>query len=307
MTVSRRDLLTAGAGLSISLAIGARHAVAQTGELIERSIPSSGELIPVVGIGARNYRSDWDEIATYRATLETFARLGGRLIDSAPAYGDSEAILGRLVDELGLRDELFLASKVNSRGRAAGIQSVENSLRELRADPIDLMQVHSLVDVDTQLPMLFELKAEGRIRYVGISVWLPNQQRELVEIIARGAPLDFIQVDYALDSRGADERLLPLAADSGIAVLVNLPFGRGRLFDETDGEPLPDWAADIDCSSWAQVFLKYVVSHPAVTCAIPGTTKDFHAVDNLGAARGRLPDSAMRRMMEQYIDELTGD
>ncbi len=299
-------MLGAGAGLGAAAIAGLRP-LAQPNDLIERTIPSTGELLPVIGLGARNFRSRWGDLEMYRAAIRSFTDLGGRLIDSAPSYGDSERLLATLVDELGLRDRVFLASKIADHGTHDGNVSFENSLRALRADSIDLMQIQDLGNVDAQLATLYEMKAEGRVRHVGISVWLPNEQTQLIEIVERGEPLDFIQVDYAMDNRRADARLLPLAADNGIAVLVNLPFGRGRLFAETDDEPLPDWAADIDCDSWAQVFLKYVVSHPAVTCVIPGMTKETHVAENMGAARGRLPDAAMRRMMEQYIDEVVDD
>ena len=307
MPVTRRQLLGAGASLGVAAAAGLRPSQAQLNALIEKTIPSTGESIPVVGLGARNFRSRWGDLETYRSAFRTFTNLGGKLVDSAPSYGDSERLIGTLVNEFGARDNVFLASKVEDRDNADAIESVGNSLRELRVDAIDLMQVQNLSGVDTQLSTLFDMRAEGQVRYVGISVWLPNEQTQLIQIIERGEPLDFIQVDYAMDNRRADARLLPLAADNGIAVLVNLPFGRGRLFAEIDDEPLPDWAADIDCASWAQVFLKFVVSHSAVTCVLPGTTKDYHVIDNLGAARGRLPDTAMRRMMEQYIDELIDD
>ncbi|MGI9258235.1 MAG: aldo/keto reductase [Gammaproteobacteria bacterium] len=307
MSLTRRQLLSAGTGLGIASAAGLRPSLAQESALIEKTIPSTGESIPVVGLGARNFRTRWGDVETYRAAIRAFTDLGGKLIDSAPAYDDSEGLIGRLVEELGVRDDVFLASKVDSQSSDDAIVSVENSLRALRADAIDLMQVQNLADVDAQLSALRGMKTDGKFRYIGVSVWLPNEQTQLIEIIERGEPLDFIQVDYAMDSRRADARLLPLAADNGIAILANLPFGRGRLFAEIDDEPLPDWAADIDCDSWAQVFLKFVVSNPSVTCVIPGTTDADHVVDNLGAARGRLPDAAMRRMMEQYIDELIDD
>ena len=307
MPVTRRKILSAGAGLSVSAVAGLRPALAQDKPLIEKTIPSTGESLPVIGIGARNFRSRWGDFESYLAAIQSFANLGGKLIDSAPAFGDSERLIGRIVEELSITDDVFLASKVDSQNSADVITSVENSLRAMQSDPIDLMQIRNLDEIDSQLSMLFDMKEEGRLRHVGIAVWLPNEQTQLIDIIERGVLLDFIQVDYAMDNRRADSRLLPLAADNDIAVIVNLPFGRGRLFAEIDDEPLPDWAADIDCDSWAQVFLKFVVSHPAVTCAIPGTTKDYHVVDNLNAARGRLPDAAMRRTMEQYIDELIDD
>jgi aryl-alcohol dehydrogenase-like predicted oxidoreductase len=205
--------------------------------------------------------------------------------------------------EFGFRDDLFLATKVDRNGKEAGVQRMEDSLRKLGTKKIDLMQVHNLRDWETQLPTLREWKAAGRIRYVGVTTSFSRQHPALVEVM-RKEKLDFIQVDYALDNRAAAERILPLARDRGMAVLINLPFGRGRLFRAVGNRPLPDWASEIDCASWAQLFLKYVVSHPAVTCAIPGTTKPGHMTDNLGAARGRLPDADLRKRMEAFADAL---
>jgi aryl-alcohol dehydrogenase-like predicted oxidoreductase len=232
-----------------------------------------------------------------------FVAEGATVIDTAPAYGASEELIGELVEELGIRDRVFLATKVGADGREAGMEMIENSFRRLRVSQIDLLAVHSLRDYQTQLPALKALKEEGRIRYLGITTSRGGQNDEL-EGIMRREPLDFVQVTYAVDDRDPDRTLLPLAADRGIAVMINLAFGRGRLFEAVQGTPLPEWTSEFDCGSWAQFFLKYVVSHPAVTCAIPGMSRVEHLMDNLGAARGRLPDSAQRRMMEQFIDGL---
>jgi len=212
-------------------------------------------------------------------------------------------VVGELVGELGVRASLFLATKVGATGREAGLQEIEASFRRLRTSRVDLIAVHNLRDTATQLRTLRELKQAGRIRYVGITTSFPRQYPDF-ERTMRAETLDFIQVDYALDSRAAASTILSLAADRGMAVMINLPFGRGRLFQGVQGKALPPWASNFDCASWAQFFLKYIVSHPAVTCAIPGTATVEHIVDNLGASRGRLPEPAMRRRMESVIDQL---
>lgn len=204
---------------------------------------------------------------------------------------------------MGVRASLFLATKVGATGRQVGIEQVEASFRRLRTSRVDLVAVHNLRDTATQLQTLRELKQAGRIGYVGITTSFPGQYPEF-ERTMRTETLDFVQVDYALDSRRAAATILPLAADRGMAVMINLPFGRGRLFRAVQGRALPPWASDFDCASWAQFFLKYIVSHPAVTCCVPGTAKVEHLLDNLGAAQGRLPDAAARRRMEDFIDRL---
>jgi aryl-alcohol dehydrogenase-like predicted oxidoreductase len=186
-------------------------------------------------------------------------------------------------------------------GRQEGITQIEQSFKKFRTNKMDLIAVHNLRDTDTQLGTLREMKQAGRIRYVGITTSFDNQYGEFEQVMKKES-LDFIQVDYALDNRDAGERIIPLAADRGMAVMINLPFGRGRLFNAVQGKKLPEWANEIDCQSWAQFFLKYIVSHPAITCAVPGMARPEYVVDNLGAARGRLPDAAMRRRMEQFID-----
>jgi aryl-alcohol dehydrogenase-like predicted oxidoreductase len=229
--------------------------------------------------------------------------LGGTVIDSSPTYGTAEAVVGDLVDELKIRDSLFVATKVSTSGRQTGIDQIQQSFKRLRTAKIDLIAVHNLRDTKTQLQTLRELKQAGRIRYIGITTSFENQYPEFEQTM-KAESLDFIQVDYALDNRNADERILPLAADRETAAMINLPFGRGRLFNAVQGKKLPEWAAEFDCKTWAQFFLKYIVSHPAVTCAVPGMAKAEYVVDNLGAARGRLPDTAMRGRMEKFIDGL---
>lgn len=272
--------------------------------VITKKIPSSGEPIPVVGLGTRNFRAGpGDDRGPFRETLRAFVAGGGRVIDTAPSYGNSESVLGALLTELDLHGKVFLATKVDRPGAEAGVARMEASLQALEHPKVDLMQVHNLTDAATQLATLRDWKAQGRIRYLGVTTSFDGQYADL-EALMRRETLDFVQLDYALDERQVADRLLPLAQDRGMAVLVNLPFGRGRLFQKVGDRPLPDWAAEFECRSWAQLFLKYVVSHPAVTCAIPGMTKAAHVTDNLGAAAGRLPDGPARRRMEQWLDGL---
>ena len=306
MQLSRRELLKAGIGVGASVFLPPAGLLAQAAPLIQRKIPSTGESLPIVGIGtARRYEAVTTEAerAPLREVLRRFKEMGGKVIDTAPSYGTAEMVAGDLVAELAIRDSLFLATKVGAHGRTAGIEQLEQSFTRLRAPTIDLIAVHNLRDTRTQLRTLRQWKQAGRIRYVGITTSSERQYPEFEQTM-KAEVLDFLQVDYALDHRKADQRILPLAADRGMAVMINLPFGRGRLFQAVQGQTLPPWAGEFDCASWAQFFLKYIVSHPAVTCAVPGIAKVEYLVDNLGAARGRLPDAAMRRRMEGFIDGL---
>jgi len=306
MYVTRRELFKVGIGSGAALLLSSGRLGAQPGPLIERAIPSSGERLPVIGVGtARRWEKATApaEMAPLLDVLRQFAERGGKVIDTAPSYGGAEAVVGELVGELGVRASLFLATKVGATGREAGLQEIEASFRRLRTSRVDLIAVHNLRDTATQLRTLRELKQAGRIRYVGITTSFPRQYPDF-ERTMRAETLDFIQVDYALDSRAAASTILPLAADRGMAVMINLPFGRGRLFQGVQGKALPPWASNFDCASWAQFFLKYIVSHPAVTCCVPGTAKVEYLLDNLGAAQGRLPDAATRRRMEEFIDRL---
>ena len=308
MNIHRRTVIKAGVGLGAAMFIPGGGLFAQAQTLIQKKIPSSGETIPIIGIGtARRYediKNDADQVPL-RETLRQFQALGGKVIDSSPSYGTAEAVVGELTDGLKVRDSLFLATKVSLRniGRAEGIAQIEQSFKKLRTNKIDLIAVHNLRDTDTQLRTLRDMKQAGRIRYVGITTSFDNQYVEFEQVIKKET-LDFIQVDYALDNRDAGDRIIPLAGDRGSAVMVNLPFGRGRLFKAVQGKKLPEWASEFDCQSWPQFFLKYIVSHPAITCAVPGMARTEYVVDNLGAARGRLPDGATRRKMEQFIDNV---
>ena len=307
MDLSRRSFLKAGVGIGAAwMGLPCTSLRAQSASLLQKKIPSSGESIPIIGLGtARRYEEvkTQAEKTPLRETLLKFKEVGLKVIDSSPSYGTAEAVVGEIVGDLKIRDALFLATKVSLRelGREAGIKQIENSFKLLRTNKIDLIAVHNLRDTQTQLRTLREMKQAGRIRYVGITTSFDNQYGEFEQTMKKET-LDFVQVDYALDNRDAAERILPLAAERGIAVMINLPFGRGRLFNAVQNKKLPDWASEFDCVSWAQFFLKYIVSHPAVTCAVPGMAKAEYVIDNVGAARGRLPDAAMRRRMENFID-----
>ena len=303
MKINRREFLKSAAAAAFSTSAG-RSLGAQL-PLKVTTIPSSGQQVPSVGIGCRNYRGslDSEEMRLFRETFSTFHMLGGKVIDTSPNYGNSEEIIGKIMKEQGIRHDLWVATKVDQSSEEDGIERMTNSFKLLGGDSFELMQVHNLRGTDTQLRTMQEWKEQGRFRHIGITT-SNDRQYEDMERVINGHDLDFIQVDYSLGNRNAGERLLPLAIDRGIAVLINLPFGRGRLFSAVGNRPLPDWAGEIDAESWAQVFLKYVMSHPANPIPIPGTTKPHHARDNLDAARGRLPDLTIRQEMEKFIDPL---
>lgn len=307
MDLGRRRFIKTSMTTGAALLCAPQAVFAQSGPLIQKKIPSSGETIPIVGLGtARRYEAVKSEAekVPLRETIAKFKELGLKVIDSSSSYGTAEAVVGELVEDLRIRDTLFLATKVslrNAKGREAGLAIIDQSFKRFRTNKIDLIAVHNLLDTQTQLATLRELKQAGRIRYVGVTTSFDNQYGDFEQMMKKET-LDFIQVDYALDNRDAGERLIPLAADRGMAVMINLPFGRGRLFNAVQNKKLPGWASELDCASWAQFFLKYIVSHPAVTCAVPGMAKAEYVVDNAGAARGRLPDAAMRKRMEQFID-----
>jgi aryl-alcohol dehydrogenase-like predicted oxidoreductase len=304
MSLTRRTFVQLGMAAAVSGK--SRLAASEKQPVITRAIPSSGEKLPVIGLGTNRFGvTAAADVAARREVLRRMPELGGTVVDTAPAYGKSEEVIGQLLSELKNRDRLWLATKVTAPGGGAaeGRKMLDQSFRRLRTERIQLVQVHSLDGVKEMLPVLREHKKAGRLSYVGVTTSRDNQYDELLAVMRR-EPLDFIQVDYSISDRNAADKILPLAADRGTAVLVNLPLGRGNALGKVKGRPLPDWAAQIDATSFAQVFLKYVVSHPAVTVAIPGTTKAEHLEDNLGAARGRLPDAAMRRTIEKFFDAL---
>jgi aryl-alcohol dehydrogenase-like predicted oxidoreductase len=305
MKMTRREIIRLGAGAGITALGGLSPLLASEEPLLKTGIPSSGQQVPAVGLGTVRFRGDpgSPEMQRYGETLAAFHRLGGSLLDTSPNYGNSEEVLGKLMRDQGIRDEMFIATKVDREEREAGKLRMESSFERLGGDRIDLMQVHNLRGTDIQLETMNAWKKQGRFRYVGITTHTSRQYEDF-ERVMRAHQLDFIQVNYSLADRGADERILPLALDSGVAVLVNRPFGNGKLFTAVGDRPLPGWAAEIDASSWGQVFLKYIISHPAATIPIPGTSKAHHAVDNMAAASGRLPGAELRREMEQFMDSL---
>ncbi len=315
MAASRTGSLSRRAALGGALAVGAGAVLSRASlgapatplPLITRAIPSSGEKLPVIGLGTDKF--ELDQRAPIRAEIQLMQQLGGTVIDTAAAYGDSETLIG---ETLGAsRDRLFIATKLTASGagfRGGGVggqASFERSLARLRTTRIDLLQVHNLDGVDALLPLLQQWKQAGKIRYFGITTSRVAQHEQMIGYLRR-YPLDFVQVDYSLDNRDAARVLLPLAQERHVAVLANIPFGFGNLLRQAQARKLPPWAADLDVTSWGQFLLKYVISHPAITCAIPGSTQVAHLADNQGAARGRLPDEAMRRRMEQFWDSGAG-
>ena len=313
-SISRRDAVKIGLGAGAALTLGraplfAEPVETQSGALIQRAIPSTGEKVPVVGIGtAVIYQEPApDQIPPLRDTLRKFPELGGRVLDSAPSYGRAEIVVGEILAELKNRDKYFLATKVSvGRGggdRASAIASMEESLKRFKTDKLDLMQIWNVSNPTLLAPVLDEWKKAGRIRYTGITSSMKNAYGAL-EAAMKAYKYDFVQIDLAIDNRSAEDRVIPLARDLGMAVLINGPFGRNRVFTKTSGKPLPDFAKEIDATSWAQVALKYIIGNPIVTAAIPGIGRVDYLVDDMGAAKGRLPDEALRKRMAAYVDAL---
>jgi len=310
--VTRREAakVIGGTAAGLFLPITPRAANESSSAMLTRTIPSSGEKLPVIGLGTWQ-AFDVDLTADSRRQLEEvlslFVKFGGRVIDSSPMYGRAEAVIGDLTASLRLRDSLvadfFLATKVWTHGKESGIKSMERSMALLRTKRIDLMQVHNLVDVHTHLATLREWKEQGRIRYVGITHHEAGAFGEM-EKLMRSEKLDFVQINYSLMEPEAEQSLLPLARERGIAVLANRPFGAGDLFGKVRSKPLPDWASEFDCRSWAQFFLKWIVAHSAITCAIPATSKPRHLEDNMQGGTGRLPDPKTRRRMVEFVSSL---
>jgi diketogulonate reductase-like aldo/keto reductase len=282
------------------------HAQAVPAGLVTRPVPSSGDLLPVVGLGSWitfNVGDDPQGRAAAAAVVRAFFSAGGRVIDSSPMYGSAQDVIGQALAPLQ-HPALFAADKVWTRGAEPGAAQIAISQERWRlARPFDLLQVHNLLDWETQLPRLFAMKQAGQLRHVGITTSEGRRHREF-EAVMQQHPLDFVQLSYNLRDREAEQRLLPLAAERGIAVLVNRPFRQGALLQQLQRHPLPGWAADIGCRHWAQVALKFVVSHPAVTCAIPATSQVAHLRQNMGAARGPMPDAALRRRMAADVAAL---
>jgi diketogulonate reductase-like aldo/keto reductase len=301
--VSRRAVLRAGA---LALGALAMPGHARGGELLERRIPRGNESLPVVGLGTWqvfDVAGDTVRLGQARDTLRAFADGGGRVVDSSPMYGSSESVTGQLAGELGVAPKLWVATKVWTTGRQAGIDQMGESMRRLRVEPVDLMQVHNLVDAATHLATLREWKAAGRVSHVGVTHYHAGAHADLERAISRN-DVDFVQVNFSLAEPEAEGRLLKAAADRGVAVLVNRPFAEGAMFRRVQGRPVPDWAEKAGCGSWAQFFLKWILAQPAVTCVIPGTRNPRHVADNLGAAAGPLPDAALRARMASHFRSL---
>ena len=274
--------------------------------MLKKAIPSSGEQIPVIGMGSsRTFDAGADTEVRARLTqvLQAFFDQGGGLIDTSPMYGSSEQVLGELLANIRNKGSLFTATKVWTEGREEGIAQMQQSMRLLRVPVIDLMQIHNLLDWEVHIETLEEWKRQGQIRYIGITTHRGYDHDQLAYVM-ENYPLDFVQFSYSIANRKAEQQILPLAAERGIATMVNRPYQRGEIFRHVKGKELPAWATDIDCHSWGQFFLKFVVSHPAVTCTIPATSKVHHMLDNMGAGFGRMPDTQQRQRMHEYFISL---
>jgi len=308
---SRRSVIKSGVYATVGLTVG-RSALAADDKLpqITKAIPSTQEKLPVIGIGTNAFGvSAPDEVAARREVLAKLPDFGGTVVDTAQAYGTSEAVIGEQVASIGNRNRLFLATKTPLAGDVSNAKDVlEKSFQQLRTDKIDLLQIHNVHGIDALLPLYLEYKKAGRIRYIGVTTSQAAQYPQLVDAMKKH-PFDFVQVDYSIENRGAEKDVFPLALSKGLAVLVNMPLGGrrgGNLIAKAGNKELPKWASEIDVTSWAQFILKYDISHPAVTAAIPGTTKLRHLEDNQRAGRGKLPDAAMRKRMEEYWDTIGG-
>jgi aryl-alcohol dehydrogenase-like predicted oxidoreductase len=302
-TISRRQAAkligTTVAGALLPIGTSRIYAAGESSRRIMRSIPSTGEKLPVIGLGSAltfDVRSRSPEAGKVGEVLTLFVKHGGKLIDTSPAYGNAESLIGELAYDSHLRDSLFLATKVWTRSQPEGIAQMERSLQRFRTRTIDLMQVHNLADVDREMTSLREWKAKGRIRYTGIT-YSEDRGHGEVERVMRLQKPDFVQINYSLVDRAAAQRILPLAQELGMGVIINRPFGGGGIFQVISAKPLPKWAAEFDCHSWAQFLLKWIVAHPAVTCVIPATNSPQHLEDNMAAGVGRLPDAKTRARM----------
>lgn len=300
MDTGRRAALKAAAAIAASLAL---EPVMAKNETLSKKIPAGGEALPVIGVGTWQTFDVGDDAAARARLGEVLKLLSGNLVDSSPMYGSSETVAGDLIAELKLRERLFVATKVWTRGRAEGLQQMAQSFQRLRVQRMDLMQIHNLVDVATHTKTLLEMKEQGKIRYAGVTHYTSSAYPE-VERALKTNQYQFVQINYSLAEREAEQRILPLARELNVAVIINRPFAEGSLFRKVKGKPLPPWAAEIGVRSWAQYFLKWIVAHPAVTCAIPGTGSPEHMRDNLAAGTGALPGEAMRKKMLGYFDSL---
>lgn len=275
--------------------------------LHQRRIPSSGEEIPAIGLGTwiqfdvPNGDPEMDQLQT---VLQQMMDHGGKVIDSSPMYGRSEVNVGQLTQELRNPDHFFYATKVWTSGKEAGKQQIAQSMARMQRDQLDLLQIHNLLDWSTHMKTLIDLKSSGKIRYIGITHYTDSSHRQLADVIKSNPEVDFVQCNYSIEGTHADEFLFQTAQEYDVAVIINTPFNGGSLFRRVGGKDLPDWASDLDIRSWGQFFLKFIISHPAVTCAIPGTSNPKHLIDNMGAARGKLPDMEMRKVMKDYFNKV---
>jgi aryl-alcohol dehydrogenase-like predicted oxidoreductase len=302
----RRTFCQAIGAAAALAAIAPARGETGTAGMLTRAIPSTGERLPVVGLGTSgvfDVGTDPAERAPLREVLDILIDSGGSLLDTSPMYGRAEDVAGDLIAAQQLRSRMFVATKVWTRGREAGLEQIEASMKRLRSPKLDLVQVHNLLDLDTQLATLRDLKQQGRVRYIGVTHYTVASHADLERVLQK-EKLDFVQLNYSIGTRGAEARLLPLAAERKVAVLVNRPFEDGALFDRVRGQALPGWAAEIDCQSWAQFFLKFILGHPSVTCVIPATSKPRHMRDNAAAGHGRMPDRETRERMANYVASL---
>ena len=310
--LTRREWLTLTAGTGLALALDRAQLLAQQ-KLVMRAIPSTGEQVPIVGLGSSATFSQVAkaaDVAAIGAVMKALVDGGGTVFDTAPGYGASEEVSGRVVNDLGLADKIFWATKLNVAGFGMGVadagaarKQIETSFSRVKKAKIDLIQVHNLGDVPTQLPILKELKQQGRIRYIGVTTTFDQQYQDLVDIMKR-EPLDFVGIDYAVYAREAEQTILPLAQERKIGVLAYQPFGRTRLWNRVGDRPVPDYAKEFDATTWAQFFIKFVASHPAITVVTPATSQAKNMMDNLGGGRGRMPDAEMRKRMVATIEAL---
>jgi diketogulonate reductase-like aldo/keto reductase len=305
-SISRRRLLGTLAATGAAAVAGPRISLAQPDAIITRAIPPTGEKLPVVGLGSWiTFNVGYDEAArtSCAEVMRSFFEAGGRLIDSSPMYGSSQATIGYGLNKLGKPPALFSADKVWTSPGSRGPAQIETSRKQWDVPRFDLLQVHNLLAWKEHLPALFALKASGQLRYVGITTSEGRRHRDFEQIM-RTTPLDFVQVSYNVLDREADARILPLAQERGMAVIINRPFRQGALIDSVVRHPLPSWAGEIGCVNWAQILLKFIISHPAVTCVIPATTSAAHVRENVAAARGPLPDEAMRQRIVALVERL---
>ena len=304
--MNRRNLIKSLTALPFLTYLDLNGLMPISNELLTRFIPSTREKLPIVGLGTWqtfDVGSSTTDRQPLMEVMQKLVELGAMVVDSSPMYGRSEGVVGDLSSELQLKDELFMATKVWTSGKQAGMAQMEQSMERMKKRPMDLMQIHNLVDWKTHMKTLMDWKAEGKVRYIGITHYLESAYARLEQVM-KEYPIDFVQLNYSIASREAENRLLPLARDKGIAVLTNRPYEGGSLFRKVRGQSLPDWAEEMDCKSWGQFFLKYTLANEAVTCAIPGTSKVKHLVDNLGAGMGPLPNAAQQSKMVRHLKSL---